>query len=142
MLAAEQRLRTTPAGLGWAKDIVGNLCLDNSGDLMQTCERDGERENYLAPRDHRSASSCPATVPPGAACSWTSMPARDRCGRTKRRATGEIMLRVPYGRITVATVDIPLGDGTAQRVVAEIAVRDVLIAGLGRFHRCRRRQSG
>src|SRR6202035_6160401 len=38
---------------------------------------------------------------------------------------------VPYARITVATVDIPLGDGTAQRVVSEIAVRDVLIAGLG-----------
>ncbi len=36
-----------------------------------------------------------------------------------------------YGRTTVATVDIPLGDGTAQRVVTEIAVRDLLIAGLG-----------
>ncbi len=35
------------------------------------------------------------------------------------------------GRTTVATVDIPLGDGTAQRVATEIAVRDVLIAGLG-----------
>ncbi len=40
-------------------------------------------------------------------------------------------MRVPYGRTTVATVDVPLGDGTAQRVVTEIAVRDVLIAGLG-----------
>ena len=40
-------------------------------------------------------------------------------------------ITLPYGRTTVATVDVPLGDGTAQRVVAEIAVRDVLIAGLG-----------
>ena len=40
-------------------------------------------------------------------------------------------MRVPSGSTTVATVDIPLGDGTAQRVATEIAVRDVLIAGLG-----------
>ncbi len=37
----------------------------------------------------------------------------------------EVKLRVRYGRTTVATVDIPLGDGTAQRVVTEIAVRDL-----------------
>jgi hypothetical protein len=38
---------------------------------------------------------------------------------------------VRSGRTTVATVDVPLGDGTAQRVATEIAVRDVLIAGIG-----------
>jgi lysophospholipase L1-like esterase len=43
----------------------------------------------------------------------------------------EVKLRVRAGRTTVATVDIPLGDGTAQRVTTDIAVRDVLIAGLG-----------
>ena len=40
-------------------------------------------------------------------------------------------LRVAYGRTTIASVDIVLPDGTAQRVVTDIAVRDVLIAGLG-----------
>jgi hypothetical protein len=40
-------------------------------------------------------------------------------------------LRVRASRTTITTVDIPLGDGTAQRVTADIAVRDVLIAGLG-----------
>ena len=53
----------------------------------------------------------------------------------------EVKLRVRSGRTTVATVDIPLGDGTAQRIATEIAVRDVLIAGLGDFDRRRRRQS-
>ena len=40
-------------------------------------------------------------------------------------------LRVAYGKTTVASVDIALPDGTAQRVVTDIAVRDVLIAGMG-----------
>jgi lysophospholipase L1-like esterase len=43
----------------------------------------------------------------------------------------EVALRVRFGRKTVASVDIPLSDGTAQRVVSDIAVRDLLIAGLG-----------
>src|SRR6266852_8332193 len=48
VLAAEQRLERDTAGLGWAKDVVGNLCVDKFGDLMQTCDRDGEKENYLS----------------------------------------------------------------------------------------------
>ena len=48
-----------------------------------------------------------------------------------RTCDREVKLRVRAGRTTVATVDIPLGDGTAQRVTTDIAVRDVLIAGLG-----------
>ena len=43
----------------------------------------------------------------------------------------EVKLRVAYGRPTLASVDIVLPDGTAQRVVTEIVVRDLLIAGLG-----------
>ncbi len=41
MLATEQRLeRDNSRRLGWAKDVVGNLCVDKFGDLMQTCDRD------------------------------------------------------------------------------------------------------
>src|SRR5205823_7970475 len=43
----------------------------------------------------------------------------------------EVELRVPYGKPTLASVEVVLPDGTEQRVVAEIAVRDVLIAGMG-----------
>ena len=43
VLAAEQRLERDSDGLGWAKDVVANLCLDKSGDLAETCERDGVR---------------------------------------------------------------------------------------------------
>ena len=31
ILAAERRLEIESAGLGWAKDVVGNLCVDPSG---------------------------------------------------------------------------------------------------------------
>src|ERR1700679_4058214 len=52
ILAAERRLDRSTDGLGWAKDIVPNLCVDNFGDLVDTCERDGERESYLSPKDY------------------------------------------------------------------------------------------
>ena len=131
ILAAEQRLERDSGGLGWAKDIVANLCLDASGNLMETCERDGERENYLSPRDHPIGVALSGPAPPGAICVWTF---DDRAGPLKQMnapCEQEVRLRVRYGPTTVATVDIPLGDGTAQRVVTEIAVRDLLIAGLG-----------
>ena len=40
-------------GRGWARDTVERLCVDRAGKLMETCDRDGVRESYLAPRDHR-----------------------------------------------------------------------------------------
>ena len=131
ILAAERRLEHDSAGFGWAKDVVGNLCLDNFGNLLQTCERDGERENYLAPRDHPIGVALSGPVPQGATCVWTFDDGDGPLRQMSASCDTEVKLRVRYGRTTVATVDIPLGDGTAQRVVAEIAVRDVLIAGLG-----------
>ena len=68
ILAAERRLEHDSAGLGWAKDVVANLCLDNFGNLLETCERDGERENYLAPRDHPIGVAISGPVPQGASC--------------------------------------------------------------------------
>jgi lysophospholipase L1-like esterase len=42
-----------------------------------------------------------------------------------------VNLRARYGRTTVATVDVSSGSDATQRVSAEIAVRDIFIAGLG-----------
>jgi lysophospholipase L1-like esterase len=131
ILEAERRLERDSGGLGWAQDVVANLCLDNFGNLLDTCERDGERENYVAPRDHPIAVGISGPVPPGATCVWTF---DDGDGPTRQMSAScdtEVGLRVRYGRTTVASVDVPLGDGTAQRVVTDIAVRDLLIAGLG-----------
>ncbi len=131
VLAAEQRLERDSGGLGWAKDVVGNLCIDKVGDLIQTCDRDGTKENYLAPSDHRIGVALAGNAPQGATCSWTFDDGQGALRQTDASCDSEVTLRVASGRTTVATVDIPLGDGTAQRVVTEIAVRDVLIAGLG-----------
>ena len=51
MLAAERRLERETDGRGWARDVVERLCVDRAGNLLETCERDGERELYLSPRD-------------------------------------------------------------------------------------------
>ena len=51
-LAAEHLLQRDPAGRGWAQNQVEHLCVDAAGLLLDTCDRDGERENYLAPKTH------------------------------------------------------------------------------------------
>jgi hypothetical protein len=131
VLATERRLERASGGLGWARDVVNHLCVDKFGKLMLTCERDGVSENYLAPRDHPIGVFVSGPVPPGATCAWTFDDGDGPLRQMTAACEDEVKLRVRYGRTTVATVDIPLGDGTAQRVTTEIAVRDVLIAGLG-----------
>ncbi|HEV3395124.1 MAG TPA: hypothetical protein VG100_03215, partial [Xanthobacteraceae bacterium] len=53
VLAAEHRLERDTGGRGWARTMVGSLCVDAAGNLNETCTRDGVAENYLAPDDHR-----------------------------------------------------------------------------------------
>ena len=131
ILAAERRLEHDTDGEGWAKDVVANLCLDNFGNLLDTCERDGVRENYLAPPDHPIGLTIAGPLPPDATCVWNFDDGDGPLKQSTVPCDQEVKLRVRSGRITVATVDIPLGDGTAQRVATEIAVRDMLVAGLG-----------
>jgi lysophospholipase L1-like esterase len=131
ILAAERRLEHDSDGLGWAQDVVANLCLDSFGNLLDTCERDGERENYVAPRDHPIVVGISGPVPADQTCAWSFDDGDGPLKQMSAACDTEVRLRVRYGRTTVATVDVPLGDGTAQRVVTEIAVRDLLIAGLG-----------
>ena len=131
VLAAEQQLAKETDGYGWAKDVVGHLCVDLSGDLIETCERDGIRENYLVPQDHRIGVTLAGPIPPGAICDWTFQDGEKPINRSRAPCDREIDLRVTYGRTTDAIVDIALSDGTTQRVGTEIGVRDILIAGMG-----------
>ena len=131
VLAEERRLEASNGGVGWAQDVVGNLCLDDYGNLLQTCSRDGANENYLTPRDHAIGIAISGPVPQGETCAWTFDDGSGPLRKVSASCDAEVRLRVRYGHTTVATVDVPLGDGTAQRVAAEINVRDLLIAGLG-----------
>ncbi|HEY5066706.1 MAG TPA: SGNH/GDSL hydrolase family protein [Xanthobacteraceae bacterium] len=131
VLAEERRLEASNGGVGWAQDVVGNLCLDDYGNLLQTCSRDGANENYLTPRDHAIGVAISGPVPQGETCAWTFDDGSGPLQKVSASCDAEVRLRVRYGHTTVATVDVPLGDGTAQRVATEINVRDLLIAGLG-----------
>jgi hypothetical protein len=131
ILAAEDRLAGESEGRGWARDTVERLCVDRAGNLMEVCERDGTREVYLAPRDHRVGVILAGTVPANTGCAWSFEDGEGAARQISVPCDEEVKLRVAYGRTTVASVDILLPDGSAQRVVTDIAVRDLLLAGMG-----------
>jgi hypothetical protein len=128
----EDRLARETDGRGWARDTVERLCVDRAGQLMDTCDRDGVRENYLAPQDHRVTVILGGTLPaPSLSCAWSFDDGQGTARELTAPCEEEVKLRVVHGRPTTATVDILLPDGTAQRVVGDIMVRDLLIAGMG-----------
>jgi hypothetical protein len=129
--ASEERLERATDGRGWARDVVERLCVDRAGKLLEFCERDGEREIYLSPRDHRIGVMLTGRVPANTRCLWSFDDGEGKPQEIGVACNEEVRLRVRYGRITVATVDMILPDDTARRIVTDIAVRDLLIAGLG-----------
>jgi lysophospholipase L1-like esterase len=131
IIAAEQRLARATDGRGWARDMVDNLCVDQSGRMPETCLRDGEKENYLSPVDHPITAVAAGAVPAGAVCAWSFDDGETAPGQATARCDEPVRVRVRHGRPTIATVDVGLPDGTAQRVISEILVKDLLIAGMG-----------
>ncbi|MCC6888537.1 MAG: hypothetical protein IT536_08395 [Hyphomicrobiales bacterium] len=131
VLGSERRLATDSDGRGWARDTVERLCVDRAGRLMEFCERDGTREAYLAPGDHRIGVVLSGGPADAVNCVWTFEDGASEPRQSEGSCDEEMRLRIVQGRATTAAVDIVLPDGTAQRVVTEIQVRDLLIAGLG-----------
>lgn len=130
VLAAEQRLARETDGRGWARTMVTGLCVDGAGRILDTCERDGERESYLAPTDHRVGATI-ANVAPDATCTWTFDDGVEAARQATAPCGEEVRARVRYGKPTIVTVDAAAADGTTQHARTEILVRDLLIAGLG-----------
>jgi hypothetical protein len=131
VLGSERRLALESDGRGWARDTVERLCVDRAGRLMEVCERDGTREVYLSPGDHRIGAVLASAPVDALNCVWTFEDGASEPRQFSGSCEEEVRLRVAQGRPTTATVDIVLPDGTAQRIVEEIQVRDLLIAGLG-----------
>ena len=131
VLAAERRLAKESDGRGWARDTVERLCVDRTGRLLEFCERDGERENYLAPHDHRVGVTLSGTLPANEGCVWSFDDGDGHPRQVNAACDEEVRARLVSSRPTLASVDIVLPDGTALRLISEIAVRDVLIAGMG-----------
>src|SRR5262245_46555532 len=70
VLEAEQALARESDGRGWARDMVTRLCVDGAGRAVDTCMRDGVRESYLTPSDHRVVARLAGAVPTDASCAW------------------------------------------------------------------------
>jgi hypothetical protein len=130
ILASEQALELQSDGRGWARNSVNRLCIDLTGRISEPCTRDGVKESYLTPVDHPITVRLTGQVPVGATCAW-SFDDGDGPQQSTLDCAEPINLRVRYGPSTVATVDVSSGPQTPQRVTTEIAVRDLLIAGLG-----------
>jgi hypothetical protein len=130
VLAAERRLERDTGGRGWARTMVGSLCVDAVGNLNETCTRDGVAENYLAPDDHRIGAVL-ANAPADATCAWSFDDGEGAPQQITLPCDEEASARVRYGRTTHAQVDIARNDGASDRASTDILVRDLLIAGLG-----------
>jgi hypothetical protein len=131
VLAAEQRLARASEGRGWARDTVERLCVDRAGRLLEFCDRDGEREPYLVPYDHRVTVVLAGNLPANEGCLWSFDDADGSPRQVSSPCSDEVKGRLRYGRATRVSVDIALPDGSVQRITSEIRVRDVLIAGMG-----------
>ncbi|HEV7880021.1 MAG TPA: hypothetical protein VGP39_18330 [Bradyrhizobium sp.] len=131
VLAAEQKLGQQSDGRGWARNMVSRLCIDLSGRVSEPCNRDNVRESYLTPSEHPVTVRLSGAIPVGATCAW-SFDDGDGPPRQQTFDCNEpVNLRARYGKPTAASVDVSAGAEAPQRVAAEIAVRDIFIAGLG-----------
>jgi lysophospholipase L1-like esterase len=130
ILAAEQALELQSDGRGWARNVVNRLCIDLAGRVSEPCTRDNVKESYLTPADHAVVVRLTGPIPVGATCAWTL---DDGDGPTQSTfdCAEPVNFRARYGRTTVVTVDLSSGSDGSQRVSAEVAVRDIFIAGLG-----------
>lgn len=128
ILESEQVMATGSEGRGWARNMVGRLCIDAAGRIAAPCNRDGVDEDYLNPTDHRVAIHVAGAD--DATCTWLFDNGDDaKAGFLP--CSEEISVRVAADHPTLVAVDIRREDGPVMRVNTQIDVRDILIAGLG-----------
>jgi hypothetical protein len=130
ILAAEQALEVQSDGRGWARNAVNRLCIDLGGHISEPCTRDKVKESYLTPTEHPVTVRLAGAVPVGAVCAW-SFDDGDGPRATTQDCAEPIDFRARYGRATNATVDVTSGSDAPQRLMTQIKVRDILVAGLG-----------
>ncbi len=131
VLEAERALAAATEGRGWARDMVARLCLDGVGQIADQCARDGVRENYLDPADHRIGVRLVGPLPAGATCTWTFADPDGPPQTATADCGAEAIARPRYGKATTASVDIAAPGDAVRRAATQIQVRDLLIAGIG-----------
>ena len=94
VLGAERRLAHASGGHGWARLTLNSLCVDAAGQILEICERDGTRESYFAPTDHRIGVMA-ANAPAGATCGWRFESVDHEPQQASVPCAEEVRLRVP-----------------------------------------------
>ena len=128
ILQAEQVMAADSDGRGWARNMVGRLCIDAAGRIAEPCKRDGVDESYLAATDYKVEVHL--TGADDASCSWT-LGTGDNTKAGLLPCSEEVIIRAAAGRATPVAVDVVREGSATVRVTTEISVRDILIAGLG-----------
>jgi hypothetical protein len=131
VLEAERELAAASQGHGWAREAVARLCLDRVGQIEDQCVRDGVQENYLNPADHAVEVRLAGAVPVGAACTWSFANEGGAAAAQTADCGAPVRLRVRHGSSTRVTADIAAAGAPVRRATVDIAVRDLLVAGLG-----------
>src|SRR5256885_8609453 len=108
VLASEQALEVQSDGRGWARNTVNRLCIDLFGRISEPCNRDNVKESYLTPVDHPVTVRLVGAVPVGATCAW-AFDDGDGPQQSTFDCAEPVNLRVRYGRVTVASVDVSSG---------------------------------
>jgi hypothetical protein len=129
ILESEQELARLSEGRGWARNMLGRLCIDASGKIASPCNREGAEENYLAPADHRVGVRLFGAD--DASCAWRFDNGETPTQTATTPCAEEIKLYARANRITTANVEVTYPDGHTDTQSADIEVRDLLIAGLG-----------
>ncbi|MBI3699950.1 MAG: hypothetical protein HY242_05820 [Afipia sp.] len=131
ILGSEDALAAQSDGRGWARNAVARLCIDPTGRVTEPCTRDNVKESYLTPQDHPVTVRLTGAVPVGATCAWTVDDGEASPRAQTIDCSEPLNFRARYGRTTNVSVDVSSGGDQPQRLTTPIAVRDILIAGLG-----------
>jgi hypothetical protein len=130
IVESEQFLAQLSDGRGWARNVLGRLCIDQAGRVAQPCMREGARENYITPEDHPVTVTIEGPLPAGSTCAWI-FDDGDGPRQSNAACNEPVNLRARYGKPTIATVDVSAENLAPQRLTTEILVTDLFIAGLG-----------
>jgi hypothetical protein len=129
ILESEKIMANDSEGRGWARNMVGRLCIDAAGRIVAPCNRDGVNEDYLSPADHRI--SIGVVGADDASCSWLFDKGDNGKAAGFLPCNEGINVRVSADHPTLVAVDIRREEGPVTRISTQIDVRDILIAGMG-----------